>query len=98
MKMNKYILNFEKEQTIVAQPTAWVAAAQLHHNKIALWILENERDEPTTRTFKLYLTGEIIDPLAIYVGTVQTTVVKTTYHIFEVFTPLPVDTITEEEK
>lgn len=96
MRMNKYILEIEEEQTI-EMTAGWIPAAQLQVHKIALWVQEMEDAPLITRTFKLYATGESIDPNEVYVGTVQTLLVKTTYHVYEVMPVFATTATTDED-
>ena len=89
MKIKEYTLEITSEdQTIDDMPArAKVLTVQLQYNKIVLFVVDVDEDGNTNpHTFALRTIDDEIGTQDNYIGTVQTHLVKTTYHIYQVYT------------
>jgi len=82
MRILKYELEIVEEQSVNTYTSFKILDVQLQYNKIVLWALVDETSEPFERNFAIYDTGAEVDARDIYIGTVQTHLVKGAHHIF----------------
>jgi len=85
MKIIKYNLDIVGEQSIDTHTGFIILTTQLQYNKIVLWAMVDELSEPVERKFAMYETGDEVNSVDVYVGSVQTHDPKTVQHIFEIF-------------
>ena len=85
MKIKQYTLEItSEEQTIDMLDIFQILTVQLQYNKIVLFAVVDDDTISTPHTFVLYTTDDEVVDVVIYIGTVQTHLVKNTYHLYQV--------------
>lgn len=85
MKIKEYTLEITTEEQIIDMPKPFhILTVQLQYNNIVLFAIVDDDTVSTPHTFVLYTTGDEVNTHHIYIGTVQTHLVKTTYHLYQV--------------
>ena len=87
MKIKQYTLEITSEEQTIDMPVPFqILTVQLQYNKIVLFVVEDDDIISTPHKFILHTTGDEVDVVHHhnYIGTVQTHLVKTTYHLYQV--------------
>ena len=85
MKIKQYTLEITSEEQTIDMPKPFhILTVQLQYNKIVLFVVEEDDTISTPHTFVLYTTDDDVNINNIYIGTVQTHLVKNTYHLYQV--------------
>lgn len=84
MKIVKYTLEITDAEQVIDIPLHRKLTVQLEHNEIVLWAAVKDETPSYPRTLILRTTGDEINEDDIYLGTVQTELVKVTYHLFQI--------------
>ena len=87
MKIKQYTLEITSEEQTIDMPDIFqILTVQLQYNKIVLFAVVDDDSTSTPHAFVLYTTDdEVVDVVHHnYIGTVQTHLVKNTYHLYQV--------------
>ena len=87
MKITKYKLDITEKQHIDIPGGAQILDIQLQYaDDIVLWVMQDDEQPVVKRTFVIVEEGVDMEPSLIltYIASVQTHIVKTTHHFFEV--------------
>lgn len=86
MKIVEYKLEITEDEQVIEMPECvFIHSVQLQFNEIILWVTVDENSPTVNRTFILRATGSDVDAGDAYIGTVQTQLVKATYHLFQIY-------------
>lgn len=84
MKIIKYKLELIEDQTIDVPAGSVILDIQLQYaNDVVMWVQGDESQPTTARHIKMYEDDEDAAGTIKYITTVQTQLVKNTYHFFE---------------
>ena len=74
---------FDDVVTLHAQPNLGIAHVGMQDGFVTLWALCDIYQPKTLRRFRLVATGQVMEPVGHYLGTVQER--SYVWHVFEVF-------------